>query len=237
MLAFGVAGGIALTAVLTGTSADDPCFGSGRLDRKIVGPPEEGSKEFSVCTRLGRETIIDASGTPVVQTFRDEEIVEYYKTHPAENPLVIADQTEDARIAVEGFVTPTIPPFQAGEDCPPGTARTSLSSVNATICLPPDWKVDLEDPTGIRVASAAGSATVAIFSDQYQSHVTACANPVVIAVPIGDALVCQQPTDPWGTAGYGITLPNGIRVGVEVNNKASEEDASLAFSLAMTARR
>lgn len=239
MLVAGIGGGIGLSAVLTGSSADDPCRGFGTRDRVITGPAEEGSKEFSVCTKPGYEVIFDPEGTPVSQTLREEELIEYYKTHPAENPRVIAEQTADAEFAETAFmdITPPEVKVQPGE-CPADMTVHTATFVGVEFCLPADWKV-MDDSTERLKAGVEGSAAVEIYAESIRdTGGTRCARPALVETNDGTLLICARDyaTSPWGEQGHGLLYPNGREGGLSLSDPEDQAVRDIAFQVAYSAR-
>jgi hypothetical protein len=230
VLGLGLAAGIGLSAALSGSSADDPCFGAGRLDRKIIGPADEGSKEFSVCKRLGLEVIFDPDGTAVIQNLRDEEIVEYYKTRPAENPIVIANATADAEI-VKSFVDITPPAKLAEGDCPKEAARTSFPEAGLSLCMPVSWIVKLDTEGSLTVGDAG--STLAIYPKGTSgTYGTRCERPATVPISGGDLRICAGPLGPENDQGHGLVLPSGREGGLAIYNIANVASRNLTFAVA-----
>lgn len=220
VLAAGIAGGIGLNAALTGTTADDPCHGFGTQDRTITGPAEEGSKEFTVCKKPGYEVVFDPDGTPVVQSLREEEAIEYYKTHPAENPVLIADQTYEADFAQNGFVKFDAP--SVADAVFPGECQEVETIVGASACLPPGWKVLVDSPEIARFGDEI-SAYLAIYpASAVGTAGTKCSAPATVELAAGKLAVCAFPVDPFGWQGHGLRFSNEREAGLTLMTPKDE---------------
>jgi hypothetical protein len=227
----GISAGIGLTAVLGGSADDDPCHGTGQVDRVIVGPAEEGSKEYTVCKQLGHEVIFDPDGTPVSETIREEDVIEYYKTHPAENPRVIADETADAQAAINDFMSITPPAVDNGDTCPESTSRTTFSSAALSLCMPDSWKVKLESEGALTVGD--DEAIVAIYPSGTRGTAgTKCESPAVVTTKSGELSICASRLDPWNGQGHGLTFPSGREGGLSVYDIRNTSARELAFAVA-----
>jgi hypothetical protein len=229
VVAAGVAGGISLTAVLGGESGSDPCYGEGQLqERRTV--PETG-KTYNFCRRLGAQIVFDDQGTPVVIGVFDEEVVEYYKTHPAENPVLIAQQTADADLAQNYFVAITPPAANQGDPCPTDTRRTEFPETGVSVCMPSRWTVQesagtrlkIGDETAFLVISERGPA---------RSAGTKCARPAIVQTTGGELRICATPISPRGGQGHGLILPSGRGGSLSLSDVDNTQARDLAFAVA-----
>lgn len=222
VLGLGLAAGITLSAILSGSSASDPCSGEGTLDSRVTNKDENGSQEFTICTKVGQRVIFDAKGTPVDVTVRDEEVAEYYKTHPAENPRVIADQTADADLAENGFVEVELPvPLDA--DCPATAVRTKFDKIGISLCVPDEWHVMTDEPQLIDIGTdwvVLGYSSL----DSEDTVGTRCARPQLIELRTGAAMFCAFRTDALGGQGHGIILASGRNGGMSLTKPGTTED-------------
>ncbi len=228
VLGLGLAAGISLSAILSGSSASDPCFGEGTLDSRVTNKDENGSQEFTICTKVGQRVIFDANGTPVDVTVRDEEVAEYYKTHPAENPRVIADKTADADIANNSFVEVELP-VPLATDCPPAAVRTKFERVGISLCVPDGWQVVTDDSQTIDIGTdwaVVGFSTL----DVTDTAGTRCAKPQLIDLKSGHARFCAG-KEVAGGRGHGIILASGRNGGMSLTKPVTAEQRELALQV------
>lgn len=249
LLVIGLAlgGGAALVArnQLT-VGQDDPCFGLGELvstrtytvtdagaaNAEDIGldlvPGEEREVRECQVSPVERLTIDGQTGKPLSHQFTIDDAIEYYRQHPEEIPATVAAREFDEGLQ-QSFVTPQVPTdLTAG--CDPTWVRTTLEQVKAVVCHPADWLVKGDDPPEGMVGT--DRVEVGVLGVSTESHITKCLSPLLVNVPSGTARVCARGPTPFARVTYGVALPNGRNVGINVFNEATPEEEALALRVA-----
>ena len=235
LLVAGLASGVGLTRVLGGDKSADPCFGSGAGSlQRVITVPEDGNKQYNVCSKLGQEVIFDAkTGEAVTTSLRENELIDYYKQHPEENPRAIADKTADAGFAVTSFTQVSVPPVPTDGTCPSGASRVEYKQVAMSICQPDDWKVIEDNEAGVTIGNKV--TLVGIYPDSLKGTTgTKCATPQEIELAWGIAKLCAFHVDALGGQGHGIILPSGREMGMSFLKGVSDDQRTLGYLVAFS---
>lgn len=239
LLGAGIASGIGLTTVLGGAKSADPCFGTGAgsLDRVITAPEADGGKKYNVCSKLGQRVIFDAQTGEVVDvSLFEDQLVDYYKQNPDQNPRIIAEKTYDAESAVNSFTQVPLPAIPRDGACPVGAARIDYAQAGVSVCQPETWKVIPDIEGGITIGD--GSTTiVGVFPNSLRGTVgTKCARPQEIGLDAGIARLCAMNVDAEGGQGHGIIFPSGREGGFSFLRSVSDEQKQLGYLVAFSVR-
>jgi len=223
---FGLA--VVLRERLEGTAEADPCFGQGELvskwtanvtqqqiDDAAVSRPElrdakAGPTEFRKCrSGPGYEVTLDAQGHLYSFTQPSPEQLEsYYKDHPDEDPRNKMATAEQGRYVPSGL------PQDQTAGCDPSWVKTTLDSVKAVVCHPPDWAILPPQDTNVNgVWIGTDRAIVGILPREYvppdYNLNFACAKPELLNSPNGIVKLCTLPWDTVGGQPFGLFLPSG----------------------------
>lgn len=235
LLGAGIASGIGLTTVLGGAKSADPCFGTGAgsLDRVITAPEANGGKKYNVCSKLGQRVIFDAQTGEVVDvSLFEDQLVDYYKQNPDQNPRIIAEKTYAAEFAVNSFTTPDIP-TPATDDCPPDASRQDFPAAGVSVCVPKSWTVTDDSSQGIILKG--DSSVVGIYgADRHGTEGTKCVTPARVTLKTGAASVCALNKGPEGGQGHGIILGGGREMGVSFIGPVPEAQRAFVFQIAFS---
>jgi len=236
VIVLGLAGGLYLNSAIGGRSSADPCFGTGALEGTIVVEPTPGAKELlNDCHEFGHRTVLDAkTGKPIAEDLLDQEVADYYRAHPEQNPRIVAEQTADAQFAVDSFTAanPPTPIAKTPHDCPAGTQRTTYPEVGASICVPDGWKL-FTVPGDTHFGSADNLAQISLFPKSVTSTAgTRCAKPDLVTLATGVMKICAFKPNALGGQGHGFVLPNRREGGINLFEGVSDVDRDFVFQMA-----
>jgi hypothetical protein len=236
----------------TATGQDDPCYGLGKL---VATHQYTVTEEFAqIAARdLGLDLTpgevreardcqisefeigtIDGATGKGLSLYTDWAAIVATGTAYAEADETPPNPIRDARATAvqESFVTPEVSAdLTAG--CDPDWTRTTLEGVQAVVCHPSTWVVKADDiPEGM-----VGTETVevGVLGRGTESHNTKCDSPTVVNVPGGTARVCALGPTAFARVNYGLALPNGLNVGINVFKDATPEDEAIALRVAANA--
>lgn len=227
----------------------DPCYGLGELisTRTIIVTDESAAdaKELGLTLTPGEErevrecrksppervTIDGPTGTVLDTVFSLIEARAYYEEHPETLPGNIAVEAGEQQ--AQEFFVPADVPRDLTAGCDRSWVTTTFEAVQAAMCHPLDWAVKY-DSAG---SGAVGGDTVdvGVLGLSTESHYTKCAAPTLVDVPSGAARVCSVPLtghEGQSITHYGIALPNGRNIGINIQDGASAEDEALALRVA-----
>jgi hypothetical protein len=216
-----------MTNTSPGTGQEDSCLGHGQLIRSQTTVIDGRSVEQRWCEpQPGLVVIIDAGGSIMAVSQFFDRAVQYYAEHPEEAPLARL-QEAIGRTYVAPFL-----PLTAASTCDENWPRITVGQAGVTLCVPPDWS---DRALGQSRSFGSGHVEVTVVApgtveEKYDGR-TACPAPGTLTVPGGEAKVCQELPEYWGQ-GYGLVLPNGRHVHVNVYEGASLQEAVTAFRVA-----
>lgn len=236
----------------TVTGRDDPCYGLGELVATHQYTVTENYAEVAQRdlgldltpgeTREARDcrisefeigTIDGATGTGI-SLYTDWGAVVATSTARAAKGETPPNPALDAFATAlqASFVTPEVPTdLTAG--CDPSWVRTTLEGVEATLCHPSDWREKADDsPEGM---VGTDGVEVAVLGSETRAHNTRCSEALGVETSEGTALVCAVGPSVYARVNYGIALPNGLRVAINVFNAATREQELTALQVAVNA--
>lgn len=246
-VALGALVAVLVRGALTGTAEADPCFGQGTLlsTRQVVLKEhivQELQERFGWEVKAGdvrevhecqvspweRVTFDAETGQAVNYQFDEQALKAYYEEHPEEAFLERMRREEQS-----AYVAPNIPEDQTAP-CDANWTTTTLDAVEAVVCHPTEWAIQRKGKTAISVGS--DTVSVGVYVPGYAPAAVdlrfACDTPQPILTPAGPAGVCALPVDEFGHQPFGMILPDGRKVGVNILKGASAEEKALAFQVA-----